>query len=224
MHIYTIYRATNTINGKVYIGFDSAWPKRKSEHKTAIKYGDNFKFYNAIRKYGWDCFVWEVIYQSLDYDHCLNTMEPFFIIEHGSLADGYNGNSGGGRGALGAKWWNNGITQVHTQVPPDQSFKEGRLKFNNTGAAMGAAVNAQKYWINNGESEMMIFKIDPLPPGWSKGRLLSKAFNGYNRSQAKGVSWWNNGLHEKMARSCPGQDYSHGRLKLQHTLIGSNLQ
>ena len=37
MNIYTIYRATNTINGKVYIGFDSAWPKRKRGHKSSAE-------------------------------------------------------------------------------------------------------------------------------------------------------------------------------------------
>jgi phage pi2 protein 07 len=31
MKIYTIYKATNTINGKSYVGFDSCWPKRKEK-------------------------------------------------------------------------------------------------------------------------------------------------------------------------------------------------
>jgi len=29
MIIYTIYKCVNTINGKVYIGFDSQWPNRQ---------------------------------------------------------------------------------------------------------------------------------------------------------------------------------------------------
>jgi len=95
MHIYTIYRATNTINGKVYIGFDSAWPTRKRGHKSSANVQPKSKFHKAIRKYGWDSFIWEPIYQSMEYVHCLNTMEPFFIIEHDSLASGYNSTYGG---------------------------------------------------------------------------------------------------------------------------------
>lgn len=224
--IYTIYRATNTITGKVYIGFDSSWPKRKSEHKGDAKRGIKYKLYNSIRKYGWDKFVWEPIYQSLDYTHTLTIMEPLFIAEYDSLANGYNGNKGGEGGALGANWWNNGIVQVHTQIPPDQTFKRGRLEFNNIGATMGAAVNAQKHWVNNGQHEMMIFKIDSIPLGYTKGRLLTKAFNGYDRSTQKGFKWWNNGTDSKMSHNCPGPDYVQGRIstnlgrpKLQSTVV-----
>ena len=51
MIIYTIYKIVNQLNGKVYIGFDSKWPKRKTEHKSSSKKLKN-KFYNAINKYG----------------------------------------------------------------------------------------------------------------------------------------------------------------------------
>ena len=223
MSIYTIYRATNIINGKIYIGFDSKWPKRKSEHKGDARRGLKYKFYNAIRKYGWDNFTWEPIYQSMDYDHTLNVMEPFFIIEHDSLLNGYNGNPGGGTASLGAKWWHNGIDQIFTQVPPDNSFILGRLHYNNNGAAIGAAVNAQKYWVNDGQHEMMIFKTETVPRGCTKGRLLSKAFKGYDRSTIKGVKWWNNGIESKMSLACPGPDYVAGRLsfKRRYTSTGS---
>jgi hypothetical protein len=56
-----IYRATNKTNNKVYIGFDSKWPRRKIAHKTKTKTGSNLYFHNAIRKYGWDNFDWEVL-------------------------------------------------------------------------------------------------------------------------------------------------------------------
>ena len=47
--IYSIYKATNTINGKVYIGFDSNWPNRQNEHKYLLN-TRNQKFYYALRK------------------------------------------------------------------------------------------------------------------------------------------------------------------------------
>ena len=64
MNIYTIYKATNTINGKVYIGFDSKWPRRAQDHKSSSfneKHKDHHSyFHRAIRKYGWNNFIWEV--------------------------------------------------------------------------------------------------------------------------------------------------------------------
>jgi group I intron endonuclease len=95
MNIYTIYKATNLINGKVYIGFDSNWPKRKLEHIRQMKYL-NHAFHNAIKKYGLEKFRWDILYQSWDRKHTLSTMEPHFIEEYCSFGkNGYNMTLGG---------------------------------------------------------------------------------------------------------------------------------
>jgi group I intron endonuclease len=99
--IYTIYKAVNNVNGKVYIGFDSRWPNRKIVHKSASKNQDG-KFYRAIRKYGWNNFDWTILYQSKDRKHCLNEMETYFIEEHDSFNNGYNSTLGGD-GSFGLK-------------------------------------------------------------------------------------------------------------------------
>lgn len=94
MIIYSIYKCVNTINGKVYIGFDSNWPNRLTVHKSASKKQDS-KFYHAIRKYGWDNFEWSVLYQSTDRQHTLKEMENHFICEYDSFTNGYNSTLGG---------------------------------------------------------------------------------------------------------------------------------
>jgi len=101
MDIYSIYKVTNKINGKVYIGFDSKWPNRKNEHMRQTKYLGR-AFNNALKKYGFDSFDWEVIYQSKDREHTLNIMEPFFIQEYNSFGSGYNMTKGG-EGTFGYK-------------------------------------------------------------------------------------------------------------------------
>lgn len=54
-----IYKATNLINGKCYIGQTTQKINvRISRHKTDIKhnrYKNNY-FHNAVKKYGWDFF------------------------------------------------------------------------------------------------------------------------------------------------------------------------
>lgn len=92
--IHTIYKSVNTKTGKCYIGFDSDWPKRMFVHKSASKKQD-YKFYRAIRKYGWESFEWSIVYQSKDREHTLNVMEKFFIQEYDSFHNGYNSTLGG---------------------------------------------------------------------------------------------------------------------------------
>jgi group I intron endonuclease len=96
MCVYTIYKATNIVNNKVYIGFTSlTLDERSSRHRANSSNNENTKFYKSIRKYGWNNFIWEIIYQSLNYEHTLNEMERHFIEEYNSYKDGYNSTLGG---------------------------------------------------------------------------------------------------------------------------------
>ena len=56
---YVIYKVTNSINGKVYVGKTYNFEKRKREHIYDIE--DNLPFHRALKKYGIDNFVWEII-------------------------------------------------------------------------------------------------------------------------------------------------------------------
>jgi group I intron endonuclease len=108
METYTIYRATNKVNQKVYIGFTAHWPHRINGHNYDRRYGNTNKaFYNAIKKHGWDAFEWDAIYQSQDFEHTLKVMEPHFINEYCSWVgfedcNGYN-ITRGGEGTTGWK-------------------------------------------------------------------------------------------------------------------------
>lgn len=129
--IYSIYKATNTITGKSYIGFDKSWPSRKYGHKSRSKNeAHNYKFYNSIRKHGWENFVWEVIYQSKDFDHTYKIMESYFIESYNTYEDGYNMTKGGD-GVTGCKGagapkgripWNKGLKGMQ------KASEEAKLK------------------------------------------------------------------------------------------------
>ena len=108
MCIYTIYKIECIINNKIYIGFDSNYPSRINDHvKTSLGNKLNYILHKAIRKYGWDNFKYQEIYQSLDKDHCLKVMENYFINEYKSYyllenSNGYNMTLGG-EGIFGYK-------------------------------------------------------------------------------------------------------------------------
>jgi len=86
-----IYKSTNKITGKHYIGQTKVnLPNRKSQHKFHANNGCKFLFHTAIRKYGWDNFKWEILYDCVTPED-LNEKELNYIKEYNSLKpNGYN--------------------------------------------------------------------------------------------------------------------------------------
>jgi group I intron endonuclease len=57
-----IYKVTNTINDKIYIGQTIRTLKlRKQQHLNRVANGSDFHFHNALRKYGNDKFIWDIL-------------------------------------------------------------------------------------------------------------------------------------------------------------------
>lgn len=62
---YFVYKHTNLVNGKVYIGITSRLPEKRWG-RNGCNYRSNHHFYNAILKYGWDSgFLHEILYSGL---------------------------------------------------------------------------------------------------------------------------------------------------------------
>jgi group I intron endonuclease len=100
----TIYRCTNTINGKSYVGFTSGdLEKRIREHKCEAGRGSTFMIHKAMRKYGFDNFIWEVLEESDNSEFALNTLEEFYIRKFKThhTEEGYNMTFGGQSGMMG---------------------------------------------------------------------------------------------------------------------------
>lgn len=89
-----LYKITNLINGKIYIGQTVHPNKRWWEHcYHASAKDDNLPIHLAIAKYGKNNFLFEVLEWSLDYDK----REQQLIKEYNSLTPcGYNILEGGG--------------------------------------------------------------------------------------------------------------------------------
>lgn len=90
-----IYKATNKINGKCYIGQTRhSLEHRKTIHLRYAKKGVDTHFYQAIRKYGEENFEWEIICSTNNKKH-LNELETFYITKYNSIQNGYNMVDGG---------------------------------------------------------------------------------------------------------------------------------
>lgn len=94
-----IYKATNLINGKVYVGLTTTkLEERIYKHNwRAMNISDNIPFTNAIRKYGVENFDWCIIDQADSKDE-LEEKEKFWIESlrsHYTHGNGYNATYGG---------------------------------------------------------------------------------------------------------------------------------
>ena len=98
-----IYKVTNIVNGKIYIGQTvKSLSRRKQGHITSAKlHKYNSHFHNAIRKYELRDFKWEIIHKCDDIDE-LNRLEIYYIGYYDTYNNGYNLTLGGG-GSVGRK-------------------------------------------------------------------------------------------------------------------------
>lgn len=86
-----VYKITNTINGKVYIGQTiNTLEKRFNRHKTdALNNILNTHFARAIRQYGIDAFAAEIIDTAKTQEE-LTEKEQYWIHFYNSVQEGYN--------------------------------------------------------------------------------------------------------------------------------------
>lgn len=99
--MYTIYKYENVVNRKVYIGQTSLTVEQRAQTD-----GNNYKqcprFYNAIKKYGWDNFVVSII-DTAETPEMANELEIYYIALYRSTEEeyGYNISLGGlGKGSM----------------------------------------------------------------------------------------------------------------------------
>lgn len=92
-----IYKVTNKINGKEYVGQTTqSLKERKRKHiSKALNKGDIFYFHHALRKYGPENFSWEIIHDNIDNIDELNEFEIYYICYYNSFEKGYNLTLGG---------------------------------------------------------------------------------------------------------------------------------
>lgn len=145
--MHFIYKITNKINNKVYIGqtnsIKNRWKSHKSEAKNNRPQGD-YPIYHAIRKYGIENFIFEII------DECLNLreaniQETWFIKIYRSLVkeNGYNIHEGGdvnhvseetkkksSESHMGQKPWNKGIPMSDEAKLKLSKSKQGQKPWN----------------------------------------------------------------------------------------------
>lgn len=92
--MWIIYKHTNKINGKSYIG-----QTKKSMYERAGMNGEAYascsEFYGAIREYGWDNFEHTVLQENIATREEADTQERYWIKFYNTFERGYNLTLGG---------------------------------------------------------------------------------------------------------------------------------
>lgn len=93
--MYNVYKISNTINNKVYIGVTSRTiEERFKEHKYRIEERNSIHLYQAMKKYGTDKFYIELIDTASSKEEMFEK-EKFYIKQYDSYYNGYNLTFGG---------------------------------------------------------------------------------------------------------------------------------
>lgn len=118
---YCVYVHTNKINGKMYVGQTCNIKERwRCQGKN---YFASVKFFNAIKKYGWDNFTHEVIKEGLCREEA-DSIERELIATFDTINNGYNIKDGGSRGVLSPESLKKMGDAVHKAFTEHPEIKE----------------------------------------------------------------------------------------------------
>jgi len=179
---YSIYKVTNKINGNEYVGFTSTTPHtRFIGHLSEAKSNTNYKFHNALNKYGKDNFIIDTLYNSNDRDFALNIMEPYFIKTLGTFRSkhGYNMTPGGDAGPACVGKDNGMYSKNHTaeSLLLMSANRKGKCTGEDNPSKRPEFRKAQSVRVT-GENNPMFGKHHSVESNKNRGISVSKALKG----------------------------------------------
>ena len=153
INTFSVYKITNKINGKVYIGFTSySIEKRFREHINKSKYESNVirPLYVAMRKYGVEQFFIDLI-ETVEARQEACRREKFWIKHYNSYGEGgYNATKGGDDGSSKSKCVFKISTEDFSILEKYESTHEAGKSINKPNAKISKACSEQSTGIAYG--------------------------------------------------------------------------
>ena len=173
MESYLIYKHTNKINGKCYIGQTREADNPDARWKSGVGYSKQPKFYRAITKYGWDAFEHEIL-EYCDSLATANFRECYWIAYFNSVDFGYNSSSGGGV----PQYFSKALYQLDSNKNIINKFESTRQAERFTGISQANIAKCCKGLVNSANGywwcyvqDYDTFIVKPIGP--SKGQPLA---------------------------------------------------
>lgn len=130
-----IYKTTNKVNGKVYIG-------KKSNIKRSSNYlGSGKLIKKAIKKYGKDSFIREILVENIQTKEELDNAERYWIAQMNTqVPNGYNL-------AIGGEGWNVGDKKSNEWKQKMSELKRGKAFSTNHKKSLAISkLGKSQYW------------------------------------------------------------------------------
>ena len=180
---YTVYKTTNLVNGKYYIGV------HKTDNPNDGYLGSGRRLWQAITKYGWQNFKKEVLFDFSTLEEAFHKEEELVEIARRD-PNCYNLNKGGRGGwdfltdaerlaasRKGSEKWSK---QGHSE--------EARSLISKAQSGLGNSQSGT-CWINNGRESKKVPKSDLagwVQQGWKVGRIALDSMRNFLPSPNKG--------------------------------------
>ena len=202
------YKATNTTNGKFYIGSTTNFERRKVEHLACT---ENYPFQNALRKDP-ESFEWEV--WSDDSDDPV--LEQALLDMWFGKECCYNLNPSATRppswvGRTGDIWWNDGKINKRSKICPGEGWSQGIVRDESPKHLDFVTSLGNTPWWTDGTENRRSW-VSP-GDGWKKGVTKVK----FEVSENFYSKWWTNGVKNCRCPECPGEEWVEGITSRQPT-------
>ena len=174
---YDVYKVTNKVNGKVYIGITSKGiSARWKEHLYSAERECPFKLHRAIRKYGKENFSIELIDFCNSWDE-LTEKEQYYIAQYDSMNDekGYNMTEGGD-GTFGRMHSEETKEKIRQKSLGREVTEATRLKLSESGKVV---TEARKVYRESGK--IGATRRKPVLQYTSDGKFI-KEYEGVNKA------------------------------------------
>lgn len=227
---YLIYKITNNVNGKIYIG------KHKTENLDDGYMGSGLAIKRAIGKYGVENFTKEILFD-VDDEELMDFVEEV-IVDEAFVAreDTYNIALGGQGGHLVdcSEETRQKLSKAHKGKTIPEEMRQrisGKLKGRPSpkkgtpmseeqkqkiSRAMKGCVPWNKGVPRSEETKHAISCANKGKVAWNKGKKMSLEFTVRNREAQRkcqlGMHWFNNGVIQTRAKECP-DGFKKGRLR-----------
>ena len=165
MSNYVVYKHTNKINGRVYIGITCQKPEAR--WKDGLGYETNQYFSRAIKKYGWENFSHDILYVGLEKEDAQAQEVKLIAFYQDSESGCYNILPGGGLGRAGIPMSDEAKEKLRIAKTGWKMTEEQRKRLSESSVGKKMSIEARqkmsennaRYWKDKKRDSQTIDKI-----------------------------------------------------------------
>lgn len=191
-----IYKITNMVNGKAYIGQTVDFQRRKRNHLNATT---KYSIHKAFDKYGIENFEWSIIEDNIPKDK-LDEREIYWIDYYDTYNNGYNETRGGDNAESLVNWIKNNPEEVLNNARNGLKYAEEYWK-QHPGKREKQIREAQKQGVRAVMRKVRCIELDLVFESLAEAERWSQSSANPNGKKAS---------HQHIAHVCKGDRHTCG--------------